>query len=154
MSSNSIIGAGATISFSAHSANTFQPFAQIQTFTITPPTVSSDEITNLSSPLVGTAVVVERRPTKIDPGKFSATVVYDPSDTSLANVRTFFNAQTIADFKVQLPKGASQSSTGDLYQFTGFFETYPMPSGLTVDKHVEATVGVQLTSTWSFTAGS
>jgi len=154
MSTLAIVGAGANISFSSHGANSFQTFAQIKTFNITPPTLGFDEVTNLSSPLQGSAVIKERIPTSIDPGKFSATVVYDPLDGSLANVRTFFNAQTSTDFKVQLPKCTGQTVAGDLYTFTGYFETYPMPTGVAYDKHVEASVSVQLTGAWGFTVGS
>lgn len=154
MSTVAIVGAGANISFAAHGANTFTTFAQIKTFNITPPTLKFDDVTNLGSPLVGNVVVEESLPVSITPGKFSATIVYNPSDTSLANVRTAFNGTQLSDFKVQLAKGGSQTTTGDLYTFTGYFSAYPMPTGVTYDKHIEATIDVQTTGAWSFTQGS
>lgn len=150
-------GSGVTVSIGTPgTGETFTSILQIKSISWTQPTLQTEDASCLSSPTLGAATLKEYLPTVIEPGKFSGTAIYLPTDTGLAALNTAFQAVTLHDFQVQFPPvpALGQSTTGNLYAFSGYVLTQPLPDGVDVSKITTYKVDVQITTAVTVTLGS
>jgi hypothetical protein len=150
-------GSGASVSI----ANTIgtvvtNVIAQVKSVSWSAPKTKTENCTTLSSPVMGAVTFEENLPTSAEPGQFSGTVVYLPTDLGQQALTTAFQSATPYTFTIQFPAIAAlgQSTTGDKYVFTGYVLEYPLPDSIDPTKITTAKFTVQITSTIVRTAGS
>jgi len=150
-------GSGVTVSIGTPgTGETFTTILQIRSISWTQPKLNTEDASCLSSPTLGAATIKEYLPTVIEPGQFSGNAIYLPADAGLAAANAAFLASTIRDFKVQFPPLAqfSQTTTGNLYTFSGFVLEQPLPDGIDVSKILSWKLTVQITTAVTVTVGS
>ena len=113
-----------------------------------------DETTNVGSPAVGIGVQKESWPTTVDPGEFSATGVFLPSDPGVIALQTAFMSGLAQSFQVQLMPIAGQSTTGNLYAFTGYVQELPAPTNISAEKVITTKISIKLNSMPTILEGS
>jgi hypothetical protein len=135
---------------------TFTSILQVKSISWTQPTLQTEDATCLSSPTLGEATVKQYLPTVIEPGKFEASAIYLSTDTGLAALMTAFSSTVLHDFKVQFPviTQFGQTTTGNLYSFSGFVLEQPIPDGIDPTKLLTYKISIQITTAVTFTAGS
>jgi hypothetical protein len=137
------------------------PVLYLKEYSIPEQKYAYDKITNLNSPSVlsiygsgSDAVVEEVLPTVIDPGTFSATGIFDPSDPGLLAIQAAWESGLPNAFQIQLPKIGSQTTTGDTYAFNAFVDTQPNAVNVSVDKAVTVKISLKLNSIMTVAQGS
>lgn len=135
---------------------TFVVIGQVKSLSWDQPQLKTEDATNLGSPTLGQATIQEYLPTSIEPGKISGSVIYLPGDAGQTALNTAFPTTVIHDFKIQFPPLAqfSQTTTGDLYTFSGFVLIQNLPDGLDAEKIMTAKFTIQLTTAVTRVAGS
>ena len=83
----------------------------------------------------------------------SVAGIFLPGDLGQLAVAALWESLRIADFKVQLPKGPTQTVAGNLYTFSGYLAENPLPD-IQWDKVVTIKMKIQLASDITLTAGS
>jgi hypothetical protein len=150
-------GSGVVLSIgNAASPPTYTSILQLKSISWTQPTLGTEDATCLSSPTIGNATVKQYLPTVIEPGKLEATAIYLSTDTGLGALSTAFSTQTISEFKLQFPviTAFGQTTTGNLYSFSGYVLEQPLPDGIDPTKLLTYKVSIQITTAVTFTAGS
>jgi hypothetical protein len=127
---------------------------QIKDFTMPDMKWSYDDITNTSSPTIGVGVLKESLATVVDPGEFSATGVFLPSDPGLNALQTAFNTGIANQFQIQLQPLGGQSANGNVFAFNAYVQSYPIPSGIDVTKAVSVKISLKLDSIITVAAGA
>jgi hypothetical protein len=154
MSGKGTTGIGATISIGvAGSPESFVPIAQRTTYAFSGQTVSYDDVSSLDSPIVAGGALEENIPAKYSGGTFKATGAFLPSDTGYTALMSAFNAGTLTDFKVQLPKGNGQTTAGNLYAFSAFISDMPLPD-VSFDKAMTVSLTLKINTAITITPGS
>ena len=154
MSNPTVIGstpAGAVLGISA-SGSTYTTTGEVSEYTLPQPKYNFDDVTTLSSPISGGVVVKQNQVSSIDPGEFSATLVYTAKDAGYLLTQTAFLAGTPYAFQLTLPIGPGQTTAGTA-TFSGIVQEYPTPSG-NPQKVAVVKLSVKCTSLLSFTPGS
>lgn len=148
-------GRGTVLSMGASPASSFTAVAQVKTFQFSNGggKWSYEDITNSGSPAVGPGVLKENIPTEVDPGEFNIGGVVLPSDAGQLMLATAFNAGVLYDFKLQLPLGPGQTTTGNLLTFSGYLEDQALPD-VQFDKALTFKATVKLTTLVTVTQGS
>lgn len=157
MSTKGATGTGAALSIGTPgTGETFTSILQVKSISWTQPKLQTEDATCLSSPTLGAATIKEYIPTVIEPGQMTGQAIYLPTDTGLAALTTAFSSGVIHDFKLQLPPNAawSQTTTGNLYAFSGYVLEQPLPDGIDPQKIVTYKVTIQITTAITVTVGS
>jgi hypothetical protein len=127
---------------------------QLKEFTVPEQSWSYDDITNTSSPAVGVGVLKESLATLVDPGEFSATGIFLPSDPGLIALQTAFQTGLANAFQIQLKPIGGQSTTGNIYAFNAYVAKNPVPSNVDAGKAVTVKISLKLDSVMTVLAGS
>ena len=115
---------------------------------------SYDDITNTSSPAVGVGVLKESLATLVDPGEFTCTGVFLPSDPGLAALQSAWASGIAQQFQVQLSPIAGQSTVGNTYEWSAYVTENPLPSNISAEKAVTIKVSLKLDSVITVAVGS
>ena len=156
MASKGFIGKGTIFSIGSGGAGeTFTPVAQLKTAQWGGQKINFEDISNLDSPVLGTSSIPlkENMPATGDPGTVDVAGIFLPGDLGQLAVAALWESLRIADFKVQLPKGPTQTVAGNLYTFSGYLAENPLPD-IQWDKVVTIKMKIQLASDITLTAGS
>ena len=156
MATKAFTGKGVILSIGTPGAGeTFTPIAQLSNLTLPSVKITYEDITNLSSPSGnGATVLQEFLPTVTNPGELTATGKFLPSDAGYAALMAAWNSGAVADFKVQLPKSPDQTTTGNLYAFSGYIQEQPLPDAIDVTKAITFKLSVKLTTVVTPTPGT
>jgi hypothetical protein len=127
---------------------------QLKDFTMPSQKWSYDDTTNTNSPSVGVGVIKESLATLVDPGEFSATGIFLPSDPGLVALQTAFTTGIANAFQVQLQPIAGQSASGNVYAFNAYVQENPMPSNISAEKAVTIKVNLKLNSVITVKTGA
>lgn len=127
---------------------------QLKDFSVPSQKLALDDVTNTSSPASGTFVVMERIVTILDPGEFSATGIFLPSDPGLVALQTAFATGIANSYQVQLPLLPGQATSGNIYEFTGILTVNPIPANISADKAITIKITITLTSLMTVLTGS
>jgi hypothetical protein len=148
--------AGATFGIDVTNGNSYVTIGQIKTLQPTQPKWKFEDITCLSSPTQGSGVIMEQMPTILDPGSYTGTAIYLPSDAGLIALRASCNAGNLAAFSLTLPpdKVGGQSSTGDNWKFSGFVSDLVEPDTYDSSKAVTYKFTVLRNTASAYTQGS
>lgn len=93
-------------------------------------------------------------PTLLDPGEFQLVLNRVPGDAGQIALKTAFDGKTINPYKIELPKTASQTTTGDVYSFSAFCSAMDDISGVAPEKVIQMKVTVKVTGAVTLTEGS
>jgi hypothetical protein len=154
--SKGFTGKGTTLSIgSGGQSETFTAIAQLKTIQFGGQKIDFDEISNLDSPQMGTSgtLLRERMPSAADAGTLDASGVFLPGDAGQLALDTAYKSGALTDFKIQLPKGPGQATTGNLYAFSAYLAERPLPD-VQFDKTVTFKMKLQLTTDITITPGS
>ena len=127
---------------------------QLKEFSIPEQTWKYDSVTNTGSPVIGVGVMEENLPTTVDPGIFTATGIFLPSDAGQIAMQTAFATGLANSFQVQLKPIAGQSTTGNTYAFTGFVSKDPVPTNIDASKAATIKVEIKLDSLMTVATGA
>ena len=127
---------------------------QLKEFTVPAQKWTYDDITNTSSPAVGVGVQKESLPTLVDTGEFSATGLWLATDAGLIALQTAFATGLANSFQIQLKPIAGQSTSGNIYAFTAFVSSNPVPMNISVEKAITYKVDLKLDSMMTVLVGS
>lgn len=137
MASKGYSGAGTVLSIGgvtgASSTETFTSVMQIKTPNFSGAEATYDKITNLSSPQSGKVVFDEFLPVTATSGTLELEGIYLPTDSGQAAVQAAFATQDAYDFKLTLPIGPGQSTSGNVYSFSAYVKSPLLPI-ISVDK--------------------
>lgn len=150
-------GTGATLSIGTPgSGETFVTIGQIKNISWTQPKLNTEDSTNLGSATLGQATLKEYLPTVIEPGQMTGQLIYLPGDAGQIALNTAFLSGVIHDFKLQFPALAQfgQTTTGNLYAFSGYVLEQPLPDGIDPQKILTSKITVQITTAVTVTLGS
>jgi hypothetical protein len=141
--------------FSMMVATVATPIAQLKTLQFAGQKLNFDDITNLDSPVLGTSnvPVKESTPATADPGTMALAGIFVPSDAGYVALEAAYNNAALTDFTVQLPKGAGQTTKGNLYAFSGYVTEQPNPD-IQFDKTLTWKTTLQITGPITLTPGS
>lgn len=123
---------------------------EINDFNQSGKSVKTDDATNLQSS------AEEFIPTILSPGKFAGVWNRLSADGGQMAVAATFNQvpPVMASYKVQLPKNASQTTTGDLYTFTALCEELNDLGTLKPDKIIKTPFSFKVSGVIVETQGS
>jgi hypothetical protein len=127
---------------------------QLKEFTVPEQSWSFDDITNNQSPAVGVGVLKESLATTVDPGEFTATGIFLPSDPGIVALQTAFATGIANAFQIQLKPIAGQSTTGNVYAFNAYVSKNPVPSNIDAGKAVTVKISLKLDSVMTVLTGS
>jgi predicted secreted protein len=114
--SKAFTGKGTIFSIGTTGATpTFTPVSELKTFAFSGAKNDTEDITNSDS--LGRAR--EFLVTLLDSGEISITGNYVGGDAGQVAFRAAFNSGSILPFKMQLPTAPGQTTTGDLFTFSG-----------------------------------
>jgi hypothetical protein len=151
--SKGYIGKGTVVSVGVGSGpETWTPIAQLKTAQFGGQKMNFEDVTNLDSAAVGATVLKEQMPTTADAGTIALGGIFLPSDAGQLALATAYNG-ALTDFKVQLPKGPGQSTTGNLYAFSGYVSEQVIPD-IQFDKVLTFKATVTLTTPITITPGT
>ncbi len=151
--SKGYIGKGTVFSIgSGGTGETFVAVAQLKTAQFGGQKMNFEDITNLDSASVGATVLKEQMPTTADAGTVALSGIFLPSDAGQTALTTAYNG-ALTDFKIQLPKGPLQTTTGNLYTFSGYVSEQPLPD-IQFDKVLTFKVTITLTTPITSTPGT
>ena len=123
--------------------------------TMPSPKLTFDDITNTSSPSQVTGTVnKEFVPTVLDPGEFSVTGIFLPSDPGLAAVQTAFYSGLANAFQVVLPEIAGQTTRGNVYQFNAYVQSLPQPTNVSAEKALTVKIDLKIVGLVTTATGS
>ena len=86
-------------------------------------------------------------------GRGKEVGVFLPADAGQLALAAAFATGALADFKLQLPIGPAQTTTGNLYAFSGYVQDFPSPD-VQFDKTVTFKVTVKLNTVLTVTPGT
>jgi hypothetical protein len=132
---------------------TTTPILNMRTYSFSGQSVKFDDITNLSSSTQGTVIVEESLPATMDPGTLTASGIWIPSDPGYEAIVAGFTANTLLNFTLQMPIAGTQTTTGNLYSFTGYIQDNPLPDA-DYSKAITIKITIKLNSAIVPTAGS
>jgi hypothetical protein len=134
---------------------TFVAILQVKTFKLSGQKTTYEDVTNMGSPTLGAATIKESLPTLIDPGELVFSGIFLPSDPGQLACAAAFGTGVLQDFKLQLPvnTAAGQSTTGNLYAFSGFVQELPIPD-LQYDKVQTLSISIKLNTAVTITTGA
>lgn len=150
-------GTGATLSIGTPgTGETFVTIGQVKNISWTQPKLQTEDATNLGSATLGQATLKEYLPTVIEPGQMTGQLIYLPGDAGQQAVNTAFLSGIVHDFKLQFPALAEfgQTTTGNLYAFSGFVLEQPLPDGVDPQKIMTSKITVQIVTAVTVTVGS
>ena len=124
------------------SPSTYTEIGQISKWDMSGVKSSLAEITNLDSP----SAFIERIPTVIDPGEITITGILNPANTSISNLLTLCQAQTLSVFDMLLSDGVTN------IRFSGYVTEYAPVSSVEPTKAL--TFSAKITITGPVTIGS
>ena len=127
---------------------------QLKEFSVPAQKWSYDDVTNTSSPSVGVGVLKESLATMVDPGEFTATGIFLPSDPGIIALQTAFQTGLSNAFQIQLKPIGGQSTTGNVYAFNGFVQENPVPANIDAGKAVTVKISIKLDSVMTVLTGS
>jgi len=127
---------------------------QLKEFTVPEQSWSYDDITNTSSPAVGVGVLKESLATLVDPGEFTATGIFLPSDPGIIALQTAFQTGLANAFQIQLKPISGQSTTGNIYAFSAYVAKNPVPSNIDATRAVTVKISLKLDSVMTVATGS
>ncbi len=146
--------APATAAWTEGPAVTGIAILQLKEFSIPEQTWKYDSVTNTGSPTIGVGVMEESLATTVDPGTFTATGVFLPSDLGTQALQTAFATGIANSFQVSLKPIAGQSVTGNTYAFTGFVSKNPVPTNIDASKAATIKVEIKLDSLMTVATGN
>ena len=127
---------------------------QMKDFTMPSQKYSFDEITNTSSPTIGQSVLRENVITVLDPGEFSCTGIFLPSDPGLIALQNCFSTGIPQAFQVQLPPISGQATVGNVYAYNAWMAENPTPQTVSAEKAVTIKITLKLSSLMTVAVGS
>jgi hypothetical protein len=127
---------------------------QLKEFTVPEQAWSFDDITNTGSPAVGVGVLKESLATTVDPGEFSATGIFLPSDPGIIALQTAFGTGLANSFQLQLKPISGQSTSGNVYAFNAYVSKNPVPSNIDATKAITVKISLKLDSVMTVLTGS
>jgi hypothetical protein len=129
--------------------------AQVKTLQLSGQKVTYEDISNLDSAVLGTSAVVlkEKLPTTAEPGTLAIAGVYLPADAGYVALAAAYESQALSVFTIQLPKGPGQTTTGNLFTFSGYVSEQPNPD-VQWDKTLTFKTTIELTTEIVVTPGS
>jgi len=154
--SKGFIGKGTVFSIGiAGSPETWTPIAQLKTAAFAGQKLNFDDITNLDSPNLGTSTVATKEflPSLVDPGTISLGGIFLPVDGGYLAFNTAYQAAALTDFKIVLPKGPGQTTSGNQYAFSGYIVEAPLPD-VQFDKALTWKTTIQITTPITLTPGT
>jgi hypothetical protein len=153
MASKGFIGRGTVFSIGvAGTPETFTPVAQLKSATFNGQKINFEDITNLDSALVNNTVLKEVMPATADAGTVQAAGIFLPSDPGQLALQAAYGG-LLTDFKIQLPKGPGQTTTGNLYTFSGYVGENPLPD-IQFDKTISFKMNITLATPIALTPGT
>lgn len=118
---------------------------QIKEHTLPNQKLAFDEITNTGSPSnVAGTVTKEFTPTVLDPGEYTATGIFLPTDPGLAAIQAAFASGLPNQFQIQLQPIAGQATTGNVYEFNAWVQEMPVPVSIAADKSLTVKFSLKL----------
>ncbi len=147
------IGAGATLSLTAHGGTVFTSIAGITAIDPSNIKWSFDDSTTLGSTKAGGGVIKQFLPSEVDPGLLSISGLYYADDPGQQALAAAFANGALQDFQLQLPEAPGQIAKGNLYAFSAYVEEAPMPSTQTA-KAQSFKCQLKLTTLATLTLGS
>lgn len=144
------IGAAISINTATGTTPTWTLIGEIRDAPWTNRVIKTADATNLES------TFEEFIATLPNPGVIDVTCNRIPglTDAGQAAVDASYRAATTKQYQVLLPKGPSQSSTGDSYVFKAIVEECSPVATLSAEKIVDFKVRLKLSGADTFTAGS
>jgi|SRR5579884_4436444 len=148
MASKAGIGLGTTLSIGTGTGTpeTFVLVGEVKSLTQNGRTVATEDVTNMQS------TAREFIPTLVDSGTWDVTGNYVGSDVGQQAMETAFSTLVNHNFKVQLPKAAGQTNTGDTFSFTALIQDLNYSIG--VDKAVSFNARLKVSGPVNRTPGS
>ena len=154
MATKGVTGRGTVFSIGvAGSPETFTPIMNMRTYSFSGNTVKFDDISNLNSSVNGGVIVEESIPASEDPGTFTASGIWIPSDAGQTALAAAWGTHGLTDFKVQFPIAGAQTTTGNLYTFSGFLQDNPLPDA-DYSKAITIKFAIKLNTAITPTVGS
>ncbi len=134
---------------------TFTAIAQLKTGQFAGQKINFDDISNFDGPTLGTSGVAfnEKLPNTADPGTLALQGVFLPTDAGQLDLDTAYASAALTDFKIQLPKGPAQTTSGNLYAFSAYVSERPLPD-LQWDKTLGFKVTLEIQGDITITPGS
>jgi hypothetical protein len=129
--------------------------AQVKTLQLNGQKVTYEDISNLDTPLLGSSAVPlkEKLPVTAEPGTLAIGGIYLPADTGYLALVAAYESQALSSFTIQLPKGPGQTTTGNLFTFSGFISELPLPD-VQWDKTLTFKTTIELNTDIAITPGS
>ena len=151
--SKGMVGFGTLFSIGVGtSPEVFTHIAQLKTGQFAGQKINFDDITNLDSPVQNLSVLKEVLPATADAGTLALGGIFLPADAGQLALQAAYGG-ALTDFKIQLPKGPGQSTTGNLYTFSGYVSEGVYPD-IQFDKTLTFKAMVTLTTLITLTPGS
>jgi hypothetical protein len=145
--SQAVTGLGSILSMgNGASPEVFIAVGEIRSLSQTGRQAKTDDVTNLQSG------AVEFIPTLVDSGTYDFTCNRVGGDAGQIAMENAFNGLTLHNFKLQLIKSGSQTTTGDLYTFYGLIQE--LSYTFAPDKAVTFTGKLRVSGLITYTAGS
>jgi len=151
MASKGATGAGSTFSI----GSTPVVVGQVKTIQFNGQKITYDDLTNLSSPMMGTSTVVmgEKLPAKAEAGTLAIGFTYLPLDPGYQALLAAFESQALTAFTVQSAKVPPQTTTGNSFAFSGYVSEQPLPD-IQVDKTMTSKVTIEISGLIIVTPGT
>jgi hypothetical protein len=154
MATKAVTGRGTIFSITtAGGSPATVPVLNMKTYAFSGQTLKFDDISNLNSSVNGGVIVDESLPATEDPGTFTATGIWIPSDPGQEALAAAWASHSLNTYTVQAPIAGAQTTTGNLYTMTGFLQDNPLPD-LDYSKAVTIKFTVKLNSAVVTTQGS
>ena len=126
----------------AVSPSTYTEVAQIQKWDHSGVKATLADITNLDSP----SAYIERLPTVLDPGEITLAGILNPSNTTISQLLTLCQAQTLSNWQMLLSDGVTN------IRFSGYVTEYAPASSVEPTKAL--VFSAKITITGPLTIGS
>ena len=154
MATKGVTGRGTVFSIGiAGSPETFTAIMNMKTYSFSGNSLKFDDISNLNSSTNGGVIVEESLPATEDPGTFTASGIFIPSDAGQTALAAAWGTHALTDFKVQFPVAGSQTTTGNLYTFSGYLQDNPVPDA-DYSKAIMVKFTIKLNTAVTVTGGS
>ena len=142
-----------SVQTAAGSPPTLVPVLNMKTYSFSGQSVKFDDVSNLNSPTNGGIIVNEVIPATEEPGTLTLSGIWIPSDPGQTALEAAWTSHALTTFTVQAPIGGAQTTTGNLYTFTGYLQDNPLPD-LDYSKAVTIKFTIKLNSQVVTTQGS
>lgn len=119
MATKFVLGRGSVFSISTDAGTTYTPVKQLKSAAFSGAKTDFEDVTNFDS--VG--AYREVSPNLIDPGQVTINGVFNPDDEGQTMLQAAFNASTLLNVKLVLPKIAGDP-TGLQRTFTGYVQDH------------------------------